>query len=76
MAALRGEFREAASHHAFAALVLPLAAAYVVGVLVYAMRHDRWPARRIPVLWLWLACGGMLVFGLLRNLPGCDCLAP
>lgn len=59
-------------------LVPPLLVALVVGIVVWG--RSRWrgtPLRLDPPTWLPLTAGALvLVFGLLRNVPGLEWLAP
>ena len=64
---LHGELREALRNNALVVLALPL----LGGVLLARTIRHRPPivARQSKLQWLWLVLAGIVVFGVLRNVP-------
>jgi hypothetical protein len=74
-ALLHGNWRLALKDNALFVASLAAVAAWSVRFAVRKLRHQ--PATlKIPAKFLWLALGVAILFGVIRNLPGFEWLAP
>jgi hypothetical protein len=74
--ALHGDVAGALARNPLAVVAAPfLVLAWVcwgLRLLGYAAPHPS----RLPAAWIWTLLGGVVVYGVLRNLPGFDFLSP
>jgi hypothetical protein len=74
--ALNGEVGTAFNQNALAVVVLPLVAVALLSVAAFALTGHWFGKVRVPPAIVWAVVGVLVLFAILRNLPGFEWLAP